>query len=54
MGIGFADRSDCRNLVFIGNISSSTRIHNELVASTDNQENSVPKTVHIPQIFGNF
>ncbi len=54
MGIGFADRSDCRNLVFIGNISSSTRIHNELVASTDNQGNSVPKAAHIAQNFGNF
>ena len=54
MGIGFADHSDYRNLVFIGNISSSTRIHNELVASTDNQENSVPKTAHIPQNLRNF
>jgi hypothetical protein len=54
MGIGFADRLDCRNLVFIGNISSSTRIHNELVASTDNEENSVPQTAHIPQNFRNF
>jgi len=54
MGIEFADRSDCRNLDFIGNISSSTRIHNELVASTGNQENSVPKAAHIAQNFGNF
>ena len=51
MGIGFADRLDCRNLVFIGNISSATRSNNDLVTSTDNQENFIPKPVLTPQIF---
>jgi len=54
MGIGFADRSDCRSLVFIGNISSTTRIRDDLVTSTDNQRNFIPKRVHSPQIFRNF
>ena len=35
-------------------ISSATRFHNELVASTDNQGKSLSKTVRIPQIFRIF
>ena len=54
MDIGFADCQDCRNLVFMDNISSPTRIHNELVASTDNQRKSLPKSVRIPQISRKF
>ena len=54
IGIEFADCSDCRNLVFMGNISSPARIHNELVASTDNQRKSLPKSVRIPQISRKF
>jgi hypothetical protein len=38
----------------MGNISSPARIHNELVASTDNQRKSLPKSVRIPQISRKF
>jgi hypothetical protein len=35
-------------------ISSATRIQNDLVASTDNQRNYLPKPTQRTQIFGNF
>ena len=54
MGTGFADQEDWQILVFIGKISSVTRIHGDLVTSTDNQRNFIPKPVHNPQIFRNF
>jgi hypothetical protein len=38
----------------MGNFSSATRIHNDLVTSTDNQGNFIPKPAHNPQIFINF
>jgi hypothetical protein len=38
----------------MGNISSATRIHDDLVTSTDNQRNFILKPVHNPQIFRNF
>ena len=54
MGIGFADQEYGRILVFMGNFSSATRIYNDLVTSTDNQGNLVPKPALNPQIFRNF
>ena len=38
----------------MGNFSSTTRIHNDLVTSTDNEGNFVPKPAFNPQIFRSF
>jgi hypothetical protein len=38
----------------MGKISFFTRIQNDLVASTDNQRNYLPKPTQRTQIFGNF
>jgi hypothetical protein len=38
----------------MGKISFSARIQNDLVASTDNQRNYLPKPTQRTQIFGNF